>query len=129
MVDPTGEYVCGSGVTQSMCDYFQNELDAAQKGPNALKDKYGADSTQYTDVQRATEGVGLRLPKCREEGGFTLLELIVAAAILSILTMMALPWRASRFSASGRRNYTRRCGRCVTPLTATKIRPNGALFR
>jgi RHS repeat-associated protein len=57
-IDPTGEYVCGSGVTQSMCDNFQNTLNAAQNGANALKDKYGADSTQYTDAQRAIDAYG-----------------------------------------------------------------------
>jgi RHS repeat-associated protein len=56
--DPTGEYVCGSGVTQSMCDNFQKTLDAAQTGANALKDKYGADSTQYKDAQRAIDAYG-----------------------------------------------------------------------
>jgi len=58
MVDPTGEYVCGTGVTQSMCDNFQKELDAAQNGANALKDTYGAKSVQYTDAQRAIDAYG-----------------------------------------------------------------------
>jgi hypothetical protein len=56
--DPSGEYVCGSGVTQSMCDNFQKTLDTAQTGANALKDKYGADSTQYKDAQRAIDAFG-----------------------------------------------------------------------
>jgi hypothetical protein len=58
MVDPSGEYVCGSGVTQTMCDNFQKELDAAQQGANALKDTYGADSTKYKDSQRAIDAYG-----------------------------------------------------------------------
>jgi RHS repeat-associated protein len=58
MVDPTGEYVCGSGVTQTMCDNFQKELDSAQHAANALKDTYGADSTQYKDAQRAIDAYG-----------------------------------------------------------------------
>jgi RHS repeat-associated protein len=56
--DPSGEYVCGSGITQSMCDNFQKTLDTAQTGANALKDKYGADSTQYKDAQRAIDAYG-----------------------------------------------------------------------
>ena len=47
MVDPTGEYVCGSGVNATMCNNFQSTLDAAQKGADGLKDKYGADSTAW----------------------------------------------------------------------------------
>lgn len=57
-VDPTGEYVCGSGVTQSMCDNFQKALDAAQDAANELKEKYGALSTRYTDAQRGIDAYG-----------------------------------------------------------------------
>lgn len=58
MVDPTGEYVCGSSLTSTQCDNFQKTLDAAQNGANALKDKYGADSSQYKDAQRAIDAYG-----------------------------------------------------------------------
>ena len=57
-VDPTGEYVCGSNVSSQQCDNFQKGLDEAQKGANALKDKYGADSSQYKDAQRAIDSYG-----------------------------------------------------------------------
>ncbi len=57
-VDPNGEYVCGSGVTQSMCDNFQKSLDAAQDAANKLKGTYGEKSTQYTDAQRAIDVYG-----------------------------------------------------------------------
>ena len=53
--DPTGEYVCGQGVN---CDNVQSTLDAAQKGADGLKDKYGADSSQYKDAQRAIDAYG-----------------------------------------------------------------------
>ena len=58
LVDPTGEYVCGTGVTQSMCDQFQKGLDAAQQAANKLKDEYGDKSSQYTDAQRAIDAYG-----------------------------------------------------------------------
>jgi RHS repeat-associated protein len=58
LVDPTGEYVCGAGVTQTMCDNFQRSLDAAQADANKLKETYGADSTEYKDAQRAVDFYG-----------------------------------------------------------------------
>lgn len=57
-VDPTGQYVCGSGVTKEMCDNFQKQLDAAQEGANNLKKQYGANSTQYKEAQRAIDAYG-----------------------------------------------------------------------
>jgi RHS repeat-associated protein len=58
MVDPNGEYVCGSSLTSAQCDNFQKTLDTAQTGANALKDKYGADSSQYKDAQRSIDAYG-----------------------------------------------------------------------
>ena len=58
LVDPSGEYVCGSNVSSQQCDNFQNGLDEAQKGANALKDKYGADSSQYKNAQGAIDSYG-----------------------------------------------------------------------
>lgn len=58
LVDPTGEYFCGSSMTSSQCATFQNGLDKAQEAANAAKDKYGADSKQYKDAQRAIDAYG-----------------------------------------------------------------------
>jgi RHS repeat-associated protein len=58
LVDPKGEYVCGSGVTQSMCDQFQKGLDAAQQAADKLKDAYGDKSSQNTTAQRAIDAYG-----------------------------------------------------------------------
>jgi len=58
LFDPTGEYVCGSGVTQEMCDNFQKSLDAAQEAANKLKAANGPDSTEYKDAQRAIDVYG-----------------------------------------------------------------------
>jgi RHS repeat-associated protein len=57
-VDPSGEYVCGTSMTQQQCGDFQNGLDAAQQAANAAKDKYGANSDQYKDAQRAIDAYG-----------------------------------------------------------------------
>jgi len=58
LVDPTGEYVCGAGVTQTMCDNFQNSLNAAQADADKLKATYGDKSKEYTDAQRAIDFYG-----------------------------------------------------------------------
>ncbi len=58
LVDPTGEYVCGAGITQTMCDNFQSSLNAAQQDASKLKETYGADSTEYKDAQRAIDFYG-----------------------------------------------------------------------
>jgi RHS repeat-associated protein len=58
LVDPTGEYVCGGGITQTMCDNFQTGLNAAQQDADKLKGLYGADSTEYQDAQRAIDVYG-----------------------------------------------------------------------
>jgi RHS repeat-associated protein len=57
-VDPSGEYVCADNITRDQCDNFQKSLDLAQAAANQLKDKYGADSTEYTDAQRAIDAYG-----------------------------------------------------------------------
>jgi RHS repeat-associated protein len=57
-VDPTGQYVCGSNISKDECATFQKSLDQAQTAANALKDKYGADSKQYTTAQRAIDAYG-----------------------------------------------------------------------
>lgn len=57
-VDPTGEYVCGSGVDETMCNNFQKALDAAQDAANKLKETYGEKLTRYTDAQRAIDVYG-----------------------------------------------------------------------
>ncbi|MFN7651343.1 MAG: RHS repeat domain-containing protein [Acidobacteriota bacterium] len=59
-VDPTGNYVCASSVSTEQCDSFQQSLDQAQTAANALKEKYGADSKQYTDAQAAISSYGTR---------------------------------------------------------------------
>jgi RHS repeat-associated protein len=58
MVDPNGDYTCGSTLTAAQCDQFQGLLDKAQDAANKLKDTYGADSSKYTDAQRAIDSYG-----------------------------------------------------------------------
>ena len=59
LVDPTGQYTCDSAtVTAQQCNNFQAGLDAAQQAANNLRDKYGADSSQYQDAQRAVDAYG-----------------------------------------------------------------------
>jgi RHS repeat-associated protein len=58
LVDPTGEYVCGSSMSKDQCDTFQKGLDKAQEAANAAKDKYGTDSEQYKNAQRAIDAYG-----------------------------------------------------------------------
>ena len=58
LVDPTGEYVCGSSMSKDQCDNFQKGLDKAQEAANAAKEKYGADSDQYKNAQRAIDAYG-----------------------------------------------------------------------
>jgi RHS repeat-associated protein len=57
-VDPTGQYTCHSSVSAQECTNFQDSLTEAQKSADALKQKYGANSTQYTDAQRAIDSYG-----------------------------------------------------------------------
>jgi hypothetical protein len=58
MIDPSGNYVCGNSMTAAQCDQFQGDLNHAQEAANTLKGEYGADSTQYTDAQRAIDSYG-----------------------------------------------------------------------
>jgi hypothetical protein len=58
MVDPTGEYLCGSGVARILCDQFQESLQIAQQAADKLKKEYGDKSSQYTDAQRAIDAYG-----------------------------------------------------------------------
>jgi RHS repeat-associated protein len=67
-VDPSGEYVCGTSMTQQQCTDFQTGLDKAQDAANAAKDKYGANSDQYKDAQRAIDAYG----KAGVDNGVTL---------------------------------------------------------
>ena len=60
LVDPSGDYVCGSGMTTTQCDQFQADLANAQTAANKIKDSKGADSTEYKDAQRAIDAYGGR---------------------------------------------------------------------
>jgi RHS repeat-associated protein len=60
LVDPGGNYVCGSSMTDKQCDQFQNTLDQAQAAASKIADKYGAGSKQFQDAQRAIDAYGPR---------------------------------------------------------------------
>jgi hypothetical protein len=55
-------------MTQQQCTDFQTGLDKAQDAANAAKDKYGANSDQYKDAQRAIDAYG----KAGVDNGVTL---------------------------------------------------------
>jgi RHS repeat-associated protein len=57
-IDPSGNYLCGRGMTDQQCDDFEDQLNSAQKEANKLKEMYGANSTQYKDTQRAIDAFG-----------------------------------------------------------------------
>jgi RHS repeat-associated protein len=57
-VDPTGQYTCHSSVSAQECTNFQDSLNAAQTAADALKQKHGANSSQYADAQRAIDAYG-----------------------------------------------------------------------
>jgi RHS repeat-associated protein len=57
-IDPTGDYVCGSSMSQAQCESFGESLANAQKSADNLKQQHGADSTQYKDAQRAIDAYG-----------------------------------------------------------------------
>ncbi len=59
-IDPSGQYVCGKSVSTDQCDSFQKSLDQAQTAANALKDTFGADSSQYKQAQGAISAYGGR---------------------------------------------------------------------
>jgi RHS repeat-associated protein len=58
LVDPTGQYTCDKGVTQSQCDNVQSALDRAQGAADAIGEKYGWDSEKYLTAQRAIDAYG-----------------------------------------------------------------------
>lgn len=58
--DPSGNYVCGSSLTADQCDTFQATLNRAQDAANQVRAKYGSDSDQYRDAQRAIDSYGER---------------------------------------------------------------------
>lgn len=59
-IDPSGQYVCGKSVSTDQCDSFQKSLDQSQTAANGLKDKYGADSSEYKQAQAAISAYGGR---------------------------------------------------------------------
>ena len=62
-------------------------------------------------------------PRTKPDRGFTLLELIIAATILSVLTLMALPLARVTIQREKEKELRQGCGRCATPSTVTKMRP------
>jgi RHS repeat-associated protein len=60
LVDPTGQYVCGSTLTYQQCDQFSQSLTAAQAAADAFKAKYGENNTQYQDAQKAIDAYGAK---------------------------------------------------------------------
>jgi RHS repeat-associated protein len=59
LVDPSGEFTCDAKtVSDQQCDDFQKTLDKAQDAADALGNKYGWDSKQYLDAQRAIDAYG-----------------------------------------------------------------------
>jgi RHS repeat-associated protein len=57
-VDPTGNYVFDSAASEDEKKRFREQLAAAQAAANALRDKYGEKSKQYTSAARATASYG-----------------------------------------------------------------------
>lgn len=126
-VDPTGQYICGSNVTQSQCDNFQESLNAAQTQADTLKEKYGADSKQYMAAQRAIDaygtqgfdnGVLVRIGSTSKWGGYTSVSGTVVAKTRDNPTGqdIAVTLPASAFSGKGNAtawvNRARRIARC-----------------
>jgi RHS repeat-associated protein len=57
--DPTGEFTCDSKtVSATQCENAHASDDKAGAALGAIKDKYGADSSQYKDAFRAHEQLG-----------------------------------------------------------------------
>ena len=56
--DPTGNYLCGTGMNENQCDDFENQLGSAQQKADQLKQMYGPNSSQYLDTQRAIDAFG-----------------------------------------------------------------------
>ncbi|WP_228486486.1 RHS repeat-associated core domain-containing protein [Paludibaculum fermentans] len=57
-VDPSGQYVCGSSMSEQQCKDFETSRQSAQASANAVKDKYGAGSSQYKNAQAAIDAYG-----------------------------------------------------------------------
>jgi ribosomal protein L21E len=47
-------------VSDKQCDQFQSTLDQAQAAANKIAEKYGTDSQQFQDAQRAIDAYGAR---------------------------------------------------------------------
>ena len=58
LTDPEGEYTCDPAKGQEYCDEVQAALAKAQQNAFALESRYGADSKEYTDLQRAIDSYG-----------------------------------------------------------------------
>jgi RHS repeat-associated protein len=59
LVDPSGQFTCDANtVSDQQCDNVQAALDKAQDAADKLGEKYGWDSKQYTDAQRAIDAYG-----------------------------------------------------------------------
>jgi len=59
LVDPSGEFTCDAKtVSNAECDKFQEALDKAQGAADKLGEKYGWDSEQYLNAQRAIDSYG-----------------------------------------------------------------------
>jgi RHS repeat-associated protein len=59
LVDPSGKFTCDAKtVSDQQCDNVQAALDKAQDAADALGNKYGWDSKQYLDAQRAIDAYG-----------------------------------------------------------------------
>jgi RHS repeat-associated protein len=56
--DPTGNYVFDSSASEDEKKRFREQQAAAQAAANALRDKYGEKSKQYTNAARALAGYG-----------------------------------------------------------------------
>jgi RHS repeat-associated protein len=55
MIDPTGNYVCGSSMTKAQCDQFQGDLNAAKAAAQKIKK---TDRDKYNDTMRAIKAYG-----------------------------------------------------------------------
>jgi uncharacterized protein RhaS with RHS repeats len=56
--DPTGEFTCDKTVSATQCANAHASDDKAGAALGAIKDKYGADSSQYKDAARAHDALG-----------------------------------------------------------------------
>jgi RHS repeat-associated protein len=56
--DPHGTYVCGAATTGEQCDAIEAARVRAQADADRLRERYGEDSRQYKDAQRAITALG-----------------------------------------------------------------------